>query len=131
MHWSDRYLSIPYREGGRDWSGCDCWGIVALPWREERGVDVPLHSGVVAGSGADSEALAREIGSGRWRGIPLSEAEPWDVVLFRIGARFHCGLVVAPGLMLSIRRNQAHAHVEEINQPHWLRLLTGVYRHEG
>lgn len=130
-HWSTSFLRVPYREGGRDRSGCDCWGIVALPWKEIKGVDLPLHSGVVAGSGADVDALANELSSGRWRQVELAEAEPWDVVLFEMGPKFHVGLVIEPGIMLSIRRGQVHAHTEEIKQPHWMRLMSGVFRYDG
>lgn len=129
-HWSTKYLKVSFREGGRDWSGCDCWGMVVLPWIEERGIEVPLHSGVVAGDGCDRVALTGELGSGCWREVELKDAQSFDVCLFEMGLKFHVGLVVEPGMMLSIRRGQSHAHVEEIDTPRWRRLLTGVFRYE-
>ena len=28
QHWANQYLSVPYLDGGRDFSGMDCWGLV-------------------------------------------------------------------------------------------------------
>lgn len=131
MHWANTYLRIPFKEGGRGWDGCDCWGMVVLPWKEENGVDVPVHSGVMSGDPEDRTALESELGSGMWNEIPLAEAAPFDVVLFERGPKFHCGLVVEPGMMLHIRRDHPHGKIEQIEQPHYMRMFKGVWRYDG
>lgn len=37
----EKYLSIPYKDGGRDLSGCDCYGLVRLILMNERGIELP------------------------------------------------------------------------------------------
>ena len=58
------------------------------------------------------------------------ERRVMDVVGFEVGGvDDHCGLVVAPGLMLHLSRRVGYARVDEIDQG-WGR-LSGVYRHEA
>jgi len=40
-HWSEKYIGLPYRLGGRDWNGVDCWGLLYLYFKEERGILLP------------------------------------------------------------------------------------------
>lgn len=41
--WANWYLLIPYTLGGRDHSGCDCWGLVRLILEEQFNVFVPSY----------------------------------------------------------------------------------------
>ena len=36
-----RYLQIPYKPLGRDWNGCDCWGLLCLIAKEEYTIALP------------------------------------------------------------------------------------------
>ena len=37
----NRFFSIPYRNNGRDFNGCDCYGLVKLMCREIDGIELP------------------------------------------------------------------------------------------
>lgn len=83
MNWS-RWLSIPYRKGGRTESGCDCWGFTRLILKEERGVDLPAWQG--------SRTLT-EMERSRFREI--SGPEPYCIVLMaHLGNTIHTGVWV-------------------------------------
>ncbi len=43
--WVTKYLDICYKPGGSSASGLDCWGLVCLIYRQERGIDLPMHDG--------------------------------------------------------------------------------------
>ena len=36
----NRFLSIPYGEGGSDWNSCDCYGLVELWYLERFGIEL-------------------------------------------------------------------------------------------
>jgi len=37
----DKYINIPFVDGGRDFTGLDCYGLVCLMFKEERKVELP------------------------------------------------------------------------------------------
>lgn len=38
MQWHEKYIGIPFENGGRSFLGCDCGGLVLLMLKTERGI---------------------------------------------------------------------------------------------
>lgn len=97
--WCRRFLKIPYLDRGRTRAGVDCYGLVMLVNREQFGREVPDY---VYASSKDQVAVARTIERflpRDWRKVETPE--PGDLVMLKIlGRPWHCGIFVAPGLML-------------------------------
>jgi cell wall-associated NlpC family hydrolase len=92
-------IGTPFRDGGRDSDGLDCWGLVRLAFRQWRGIDLPAYGEI---SALDLLRVARAMSAGAEKWHLVATPQPWDVALLRgHGTRLAChvGLVTAAGLL--------------------------------
>ena len=114
IHWSARWVGLPFADRGRGPHAYDCWGLVRAVFAAERGIALPDHGEI---SAADLMAVARAFASG-------AAAEPWavvttpqefDVVVMtdgRGGRRVvHVGIMTGPRHLLHVTRATASAIV--------------------
>lgn len=133
MNFSD-YVGIPYRDAGRARDGADCWGLAALVLEENYGITLPAHpAGYSRPESAAARAAIAELSETIRRDlfvqVPAGAAQPGDLVLMRIGgAPCHVGIVVAPGLMLSVRQGQTSV-IESYRSALWSARVEGFYRY--
>jgi probable lipoprotein NlpC len=133
LHWSARYVGIPWQDLGRTANGCDCWGLTRLVYAEvpTEPVDLPAYDGDYATAEEMAEIaglIHGAIDGGSWirvGGLPRE----LDVLLFRRG-RYdsHVGLVAGRGLMLHMVGEQA-SRIEPWTRPEWAFRLAGIFRH--
>lgn len=130
MHWSAAYVGLPYRDHGRDRAGLDCWGLVRLVYREQRGLALPSYAECYADAAerADiSAALAAGAGAGPWRRV--DRGAEWDVALF--GAAWgacHVGVLIDRCQVLHVSAEHA-ARVQPLAHPLLSRRLACIYRY--
>lgn len=126
----DRYVGIPYVDKGRLITGCDCWGLLWLVYREQRGIDVPSYSEDYV-TGADRKALSRLIADELepWREVDAGSERPFDAVLMREG-RFvrHIGVVMEPGRLLHVSSGAASL-IERYREGALKHRVVGFYRY--
>lgn len=129
-HWTERYVGIPFADLGRDRTGCDCYGLVRLVYREELRIGLPDYLGY--GSAEEQGEIAALLeGAQRlpmWvpvTGTPIA----FDVAVFRRGRlQTHVGLVVRRGLMIHMVDEDC-AKVEGFATGPWGKRLAGFWRH--
>jgi cell wall-associated NlpC family hydrolase len=122
------YVGIPFRERGRDRSGCDCWGLVRLVLAERFNLQLPSLDGYASVRDRRHIQGLIEGDLPAWSEVSGQE-RPGDVVLLAIGGRpLHVGLVVMLGTMLHIERG-IDACLERYDRLPWCRRVLGVYRH--
>ena len=120
----DRFVGLPYVEGGRDWTGTDCWGIVRLYLREAYGIELPSYDGPTIRHD-HPDLMAARAGDGPWRQVEVPRAG--DLGLWKRPRReLHAGVLVAPGMVLhndSLSRGSAIVRVRDVigGRPEWWR----------
>lgn len=131
MGW-DRFIGIAHRDGGRDRSGCDCWGLVRLVYAERLGIVLPSYADGYASTDERAEIAALVAGgrmSGVWRAV--DRAQEFDALLFRVGPHAsHIAVAVDARHMLHVHAKAASVITPQ-RDPMWRNRLVGVYRHEA
>lgn len=128
--WAAEYVGIPYRTRGRDRSGCDCWGLLALVFRERFGwtIDGPDLEWKHGDDPAALGAGVRQYASG-FSEVRRGEERVGDGVLLRLrGHPLHVGLVLTPGWMLHTHET-ADSCIESYDRPTWTNRVLGFYRY--
>ena len=88
LHWAAQYIGIPYKVGGEDTRGLDCWGLVRLVLKEQKGIDMP--SIAVAQHCDQNEASIRKCFEG-W--LKSDGRREFDILTMRNAFGHHVGIV--------------------------------------
>mgnify|MGYP000138217874 CR=1 FL=1 len=83
--WVSAYVGLPFKEGGRNRDGLDCYGLLRLVINERFGGAVPEYEGIAYRPGEDRSLLAALMDERirLWRPIAIGEEKPGDGVLLR------------------------------------------------
>jgi cell wall-associated NlpC family hydrolase len=127
IRWADKYLGIPWKDGGRGRDGVDCWGFVRLVLWEEFGHAVPAYSGEYLTT-EDRDDIARVVKDAQPTWEEVMAPEPGDLVLFRIIDRpCHVGVMVDTGHFLHAMEGVGPS-LERLKNPRWRPRVVGFYR---
>lgn len=87
----ERYLAMPYRDGGRTATGVDCYGLVRLVRAELFGMPLlPLHAGVRVDDKRSMTRIARKEAGGL---APCGVEDGAIAVCWQRGICLHVGVV--------------------------------------
>jgi cell wall-associated NlpC family hydrolase len=128
----DRFVGLPYRDGGRDFDGVDCWGLVWLAHREERGIVLPsFHDRYTLP--ADRKVIGNIVAGvlDAFDDIAPGAEQPFDQVLMRDAGRLcHVGMVIGAGRLLHIERGET-SRIESYRGGRIKGRIAGIYRFKG
>lgn len=146
----DRFMAVPYREGGRDMAGADCFGLYLLILRYAARLEIERHPGLSAMRQPKRAMAAIEaaIAAGAWRKVwtpgdsvhPGAVAQRFDAVLLRAHVRRRDGAVVAAPLHIGCATGVGQViHTESgigprcdaFDDPMLKPRLRGVFRPQG
>ena len=70
------YIGIPYKDKGRTFNGCDCYGLLMLYYKKELGIEIPeVH--ISAEQPRRSLAKYHEEISKHWEEIKTPKKKLW------------------------------------------------------
>lgn len=127
----ERYLDIPFKSQGRDHDGCDCWGLVCLIYREQRGIELTAFADTPASALRD---VAKLIDGNKGEWLKVDRPRPLDVVLMRAISRETSRLVAHVGIVIDGRRvlhiNEGRGcRAEKLNRPEIAGRIMEIRRH--
>jgi probable lipoprotein NlpC len=124
------YIGLPFAERGRTRDGLDCWGLLALVYRERLGIELPSFAEAYTTT-QDGELLSDLIAGnlGPWRDVARGQERTGDGVLMTLaGQPRHVGIVAMPGRVLHIERDMGSV-IEPYTSPRISRRIVGFFRH--
>jgi cell wall-associated NlpC family hydrolase len=127
------YVGIPFVDGGRDRTGCDCWGLVRIVFADN-GIDLPSYGEIAA---SEMLAIAREIGGAisgdPWRRVDGDPRRAMDVAVMRRAGEasrvaIHVGVMLDARRLLHIELSK-DSHIVPLTHHSVAARVIGFYRH--
>lgn len=125
-------MSIPFADLGRDWGGCDCWGLVRLVYREELGIDLGEYGGInVDDIVRVVRNFHREFTAETWRKVKKPQAFDVAAMSGGYGGRrsfSHCGVMCDDRIVMDTRA-ETGVVTSSVSSDRTNSLILGFYRH--
>ena len=127
--WS-RYIGIPFVDLGRDFAGCDCYGLVRLALEQEFGKALPMLLGEYENT-CDHEVVGGVVD--RWKpllsGRKVVTPSEGDVAVINVaGADAHIGLYIGSNMILHAWRKATGSVLQRTDHPFFRGRIEGYYR---
>jgi probable lipoprotein NlpC len=125
--WWNNYVGIPYKDGGRDRTGCDCAGLVCLIYKEQLGIDVDHDFGFYDPADRTHSVELLDDLSKDWQEV--QEPRDFDVVRLRVFSDpCHLGIIVNGGNHILNIRKGVRAVIEPLNRRPWSTRIDSYWR---
>lgn len=122
----DMWVGIPFKEHGRDFNGCDCWGLVRLWYKDKYNVHLPSYVDDYENVKDKNIAATMQTEKEKW--LCADSPEYGDVVLLRMaGLPMHCGVYLGKGKVLHVERG-CDSIIEDLRRSKWKNRIMGYYR---
>jgi len=132
VHWTDKYVGIPFEWNRCDFSGVSCWGLVVLVYKEEYGISLPDNSNFVSMVKEGIETPTDVYKKGM---VPVSLDEAKEGNLLHLWtllnnkqAPLHVGIVVDKKRVLHCQRSTGVV-IERFNTDLFARRVIGAYKY--
>ena len=124
------YIGIPFKDHGRTRDGADCWGLVRIWQKEQRGIDLPSYDDQYESVKKYNQLCATvEYEAENWTPVTPGDEKLGDVIVIRMrGIPVHVGIVLGGGKFLHVYEG-IDSVIESYVSTRWIDKITGFYRH--
>lgn len=130
MHWSDKFRDIPFKDKGRDYNGCDCWGFLRLVFKDHFGIELLDHNDDYENI-KDRHSIVAVVNEELPDWIEVDRPECGNVVLVRCrGLPVHVGVMINRKQMLHIMEG-IESTVERLDSVIWKDKVKRYYSYAG
>lgn len=134
----DKYVNIPFSHKGRDFNGCDCYGLVWLIFKTERNITLPNFLDIDYSCGLEDRdnQIEQQYIKQLKQGWVSADApyKRWDCLIFYTDSRKdiadHIGLYIGDGKFLHTSRKLNDTVVVKLND-FWENRIYDVARWVG
>lgn len=125
-------MTVPFADLGRDWSGCDCWGLVRLVYRHELGIELGEYGGInVSDVVRVVRNFHKEFRAETWHRV--DEPQAFDVAAMSGGygerkSFSHCGVMCSDRVLMDTRE-ETGVVTSDVSNDKTRSLIIGFYRH--
>ena len=121
MYNFSKYINIKYKHLGRDFDGVDCYGLIKLIYKNEKGIVLPDYNYEENWYEKDQTIIQNELPNMKtWVRLKYP-SEPFDLIIFYLSPTSkianHIGLYTYDEKFLHTKEGWA-SHIERLN-PHW------------
>jgi cell wall-associated NlpC family hydrolase len=127
-----KFVGIPFVNRGRNLTGCDCYGLARLVWKEMTGSELPDY----LISCMDSLKIDEQVKNADEHWIRYEDNPPVpSIVAFRFDSNHpdwvtHFGVYVGDGMFIHTRK-KANSCKERLDDPKWKFIREAFYIPKG
>lgn len=128
--WHNKYIGIPYKDKGRDYSGLDCWGLVRLVYSEQFNIILPSFTEQYT-TAEDLDLINETISYYKDGWEQVQEPEIGTIILFRVmGTLSHVGIYIGDQKFIHARHGVGSVIVEKLDSVQWANRIFGFYKYK-
>lgn len=129
-----KYINLPFKDLGRDFSGVDCYGLMALIYKEELGLQIPDYTELVFNNNRNNiygkeDHIISSLGI-KWLKVE-DYLKPFDILIFNDRKdktlTCHVGLYIGSGKFIHALEDKP-SQIERLEHPIWKNKYYGALR---
>lgn len=125
----EKYQKIPFIEKGRNFDGCDCWGLLYLIYKDFLKIELPTYANEYENT-SDEKVLGKIVNENKVTWNEIISPSIFDAVLFRIkGQPMHVGVFIGDGKFIHCLHNVG-VSIEKLKSIMWRNRIIGYYHYE-
>jgi cell wall-associated NlpC family hydrolase len=129
----DKYIGLPFVDGGRDLDGLDCWGLVSLIYKDVLDLEIPNYEISALDTDKVCEAMSWGRDNDGWMEVAKGEYRPGDLVALAMHLKYpdminHVGVYVGGGSFIHTQQKTG-AIISPMYHILYEKRVKGVYRY--